>query len=220
VRDDLGQETPDEFDRKEAVMAVTGLLLCGFLVAHVSGNYLLLSGRDAFNAYAEDLKSFGVLFYVAEVGLLELFGLHIVLAIVVTRENRRARPVPYVVYRSRGTRTFSSNKMFLSGVLILVFLLIHLWTFRFADLSGTTLYDVVMTHFQNIGYVAYYVFFSCVVAVHVAHGFQSAFKSLGLEHAKYTPWIRVVGLLFAWGVALSYSFLPIWACFLSDFSKS
>ena len=201
---------------KKQVMAVTGLLLCGFLVAHVSGNYLLLAGRDAFNAYADGLKSFGPLFYVAEIGLLALFGLHIALGILVTVENRRARPARYVVYSSRGTRTFSSNKMLLTGVLILIFLLIHIWNFRLADLSGTTLYDVVVGHFQNTGYVVYYVFSSCVVGVHVAHGFQSAFKSLGLEHAKYTPWIRALGLCFAWGVALSYSFLPIWARFLSN----
>jgi succinate dehydrogenase / fumarate reductase cytochrome b subunit len=204
---------------KKQAMAVSGLLLCGFLVSHLSGNFLLFAGREAFNEYADTLKSFGPLFYVAEVLLAAVFLIHIGLAVKLTAENRRARPVAYAVDGNRGASTKASAHMFVSGGLILVFLLIHLWSFRLADLSETTLYDVVMTKFQNPLYVLYYVFSSSVVGFHVWHGFQSAFKSLGFDHPKYTPCLERLGKLFAVGMGAGYSSLPVWACFLSGYGS-
>jgi len=198
---------------KKNLMAVTGLLLCGFLVAHLSGNMLLVVGADAFNAYAEALTSNRFLLYTAETILFLIFASHIALATLLTVENRRARPNRYVVKGTRGMSTIASKNMYVTGIIVLVFLVIHLYNFRFADLEGTTLYDVVASYFQNPVWVVYYVLSSCVLGVHVWHGFQSAFKSLGIEHSQYTPFIRRVSWLFAIAVAIGYSFLPIWLHF-------
>ena len=93
---------------KKILVAAAGLLLCGFLVAHLLGNLLLFVGADAFNHYAETLEH-NVLLPFAELGLVALFLIHIVLSYRATFINRAARPVGYEVYKSKGARTWGSR---------------------------------------------------------------------------------------------------------------
>ena len=198
---------------KKQLMALTGLLLCGFLSTHLAGNYLLLVGRDAFNAYAETLTSNKLFLYTAETILFSIFAVHIGLACKLTLQNRAARPVRYAVRGSRGNSSFASRNMFVTGLIVLVFLVLHLIHFRLADTSTATLYDIVEERFRSIPYVVYYVFSSCVLGIHLWHGFQSAFRSLGIEHPKYTPILVCLGRLFAVVCAIGYSVLPVFMYF-------
>src|SRR5208282_6348512 len=126
---------------KKVQMALTGLLLCGFLVTHLLGNLFLYKGQDAYNHYANALAE-NPLIPLAELGLVVLFVVHIVMAIWTRIENRQARPTAYVLYSSSGGRTWGSATMIFSGFLLLVFLIVHLKTFRFqADRSD--LYSMV-----------------------------------------------------------------------------
>ncbi len=114
---------------KKLVMAVTGLLLFGFLVTHVAGNLLLFVGEEAFNDYAHMLES-NPLLPLAEVGLLALFGVHIACAISLTLQNKKARPTPYEEKQWAGARSLGSSTMIISGMLVTLFLVVHLYDFR------------------------------------------------------------------------------------------
>lgn len=194
---------------KKVQMALTGLLLCGFLVTHLAGNLFLFGGREMFNHYAEKLSG-NPLLPIAEVGLAALFVLHAVTALRVTWQNRRARPVGYAKGAWHGGKTPGSATMAVSGILILAFLIIHLKTFRFAP-DRSDLYAVVMAWFQNKLYSGFYVAAMIALGLHLSHGFWSAFQTLGVDHSKYTPWIKCAGKGFAALIAFGFASIPIWA---------
>lgn len=194
---------------KKQCVAVTGLALCAFLVVHLAGNLLLFAGKDAFNSYAAALEHLALL-PAAEIGLLLTFAVHIAFAARVTLDNFKARPVRYAVKRWEGGRTWGSATMWLSGPIVLAFLIVHLLQFRFADRGDRTLYDMVAAAFQSLPYVAWYAFAAWVLALHVSHGFQSAIRTLGMAHPKYTPAAIWASRLFALLVGVGYSTIPIW----------
>lgn len=197
---------------KKLLVALAGLLLCGFLVTHLAGNLFLFVGEGAFNHYAETLSN-NPLLPVAEAGLVFLFLLHIITALYLKVKNVQARPVAYESASSKGGRTPGSRSMAATGILVLLFLIIHLKTFRFGD-DVDGLYKLVMAWFKNPLYAGFYVFAMIGLAVHLSHGFQSAFNTLGISHPRYTPVIKAAGLLFAVAVCGGFAVIPLWACFL------
>jgi succinate dehydrogenase / fumarate reductase cytochrome b subunit len=202
---------------QKQIMAVTGLLLCGFLVTHMIGNFTLFIGPDAFNKYAHALAS-NPLIYLAEVGLATLFIAHIVMAFKVVIGNKVARPVPYYAYNKSGRGgTFASATMAYSGVIALVFLVFHIIGLKFGTQYSTIvdgvemrdLYKTTIEYFQNPIAIAGYLIAMISLGVHTSHGFWSAFQSLGLNHPKYMPKIQLASKLFGLYVAIGFSVLPI-----------
>lgn len=196
---------------KKIMVAAAGLLLCGFLITHLLGNLLMFVGGDAFNHYAEALES-NPLLPVAEIGLVVLFVLHIVLSARATLANRAARPEGYQVYKGKGARTPGSRTMAYTGTLILVFLIIHIATFKYdvGGLKGTDLFAHVLGWFSNPFYAAFYVLAVGGVGLHLSHGVQSAFQTFGLNHTRYTPLIRKAGLAFAFLIFVGFASLPVY----------
>jgi len=195
---------------KKLLMAVTGLSFCGFLGAHLAGNLTLYGGADAFNSYAEHLHSLGPLLTVAELGLLALFVVHVLTGLVLFFQNLKARPQRYAVDRCAGGRTLGSRTMPYTGLLILLFIIYHLMNFHFVDKSGTTIFAIVAGTFASPVHMVLYIAAMVVVALHVSHGFWSLFQTLGANHPKYMPAIKVLGLLFALVVAVGFGFIPIY----------
>lgn len=195
---------------KKLMMALTGLSFCGFLAAHLAGNLTIYGGRDYFNGYAEHLHSLGVLLTVAEWSLLTLAVIHVVTGLTLFYQNLRARPVRYKVNKNAGGRTWGSATMPYTGALLLIFVIIHLLNFHFVDKTNTTIFEIVSTAFTHAGYVVLYVAAMLVAALHVSHGFWSAFQTIGANHPKYTPLIRSVSLLFAVVVGIGFGLLPIY----------
>jgi len=173
-------------------MAVTGILLYGFLVSHLSGNLLLLlgDGGSAFDAYAEFLARHPLLIP-AEIGLLLLFLVHIYLAITVSLDNHRARPEPYQLTASLGGRTWASRTMIWSGLAIVTFLVVHIATFKYGDRGDGTLYDLVVGSFQSELYAGGYLVALTILGFHLWHAFHSAFQTLGLSAR---PFLRRVSM--------------------------
>jgi len=195
---------------KKWLMAITGLGFCLFLVGHLAGNLSIYGGRDAFNAYAEHLHTLEPLIKVMEAGLILFAALHIVSGLVLFVQNYSARPVRYHVNKSGGGRTIGSRTMPYTGVLILVFVVLHLMKFTFVDKTGTTIYDIVSATFQSPLYVVWYVAMMVVAAVHVSHGLWSAFQTLGANHPKYTPFIQKFGIGFSVVIGIGFGSLPIY----------
>ena len=204
---------------KKFLMAITGLLLSGFLVVHLSGNLLLYVGPEAYNEYADNLHQQAALLVVAEVGLLALFALHLFLALQISRENRAARKVRYRVQQSKIANRYSAvvkpeTFMLLSGLAILGFLILHLVDFRFAlrpDISypaeeAERAANVLNTPLTQIVYSV-----GCaLLGLHLAHGFASAFQSLGLNHPKYESLIHWAGVIFATIIGLGFLSFPLY----------
>ena len=219
---------------KKFVMGITGLLLCGFLVTHLAGNLLLLVGPDAYNGYAHALHSNPALIMVAEAILALLFITHIFLAFSTTKENRDARgPVGYTETNSKiEKRTLDanlspSNWMFVSGAVVLGFVLLHLFDFTLelrsdskidyeatTDLHGEQVKDAygkaVAILKTGPSFIVYLI--GCLfLGWHLGHGFSSAFQSLGINHPKWNPIIHYGGIAFAIIVAGGFGFFPLWA---------
>ena len=206
---------------KKQVMGITGLMLCGFLVTHLAGNLLIFVGADAFNQYAHALVS-NPFIYVAEAGLALIFLTHIALAVRLSYENNKARPQKYYMKRHTGRgATFASASMPYTGILALIFTVIHILNFKFGPVYDTTvdgvamrdLYRTVIEYFQSPLHILWYVFALLAIGVHVSHGFWSAFQSLGFNHPRYTPGLQIFSKLFGVLITIGFSALPIYCYF-------
>jgi len=193
---------------RKVITALTGLILYGFLIGHLTGNTLLFrrDGGQSFNAYSEFLSHHPLLIP-AELSLLAVFILHIYLAVSVALANRRARPVGYEV-RSRavGGRTWASSTMIYSGLLVLTFVIIHVKTFKYGDRGSGALSDLVSATFHKTGYLAWYVFAMAVLGFHLFHAFQSAFQTLGFTSQR----LKRTGILLSLALALGFGLIPIY----------
>jgi len=198
---------------KKLMMAITGLSFIGFLMAHLAGNLTIYGGKDAFNSYAQKLHSLGPLLKVAEIVLLVFALAHVMTGVWLFYQNYNARPEKYAVKKTGGGRTIGSRTMPYTGLFLLVFVILHLNNFTFADKSQTTIYEIVSNTFANPFYVMFYIVAMTVAAIHVSHGFWSAFQSLGINHSKYIPIIMVLSIVFAVVVGIGFGFLPIYISF-------
>jgi succinate dehydrogenase / fumarate reductase cytochrome b subunit len=207
---------------KKQIMGITGLLLCGFVLTHLLGNLTLFIGSDAFNKYSHALTS-NPLIYGAEAGLLVIFLAHIFMAIKLIIENRAARPVPYAYSRKNSGRgaTFASSSMPISGLLTLVFLVVHILGLKFGtyyetEVHGVVIRDIYKTtieYFQDPLHVLFYIIAVASLGVHVSHGFWSAFQSLGLNHPKYMPKLKCAAGAFGILVGVGFSTLAVFCYF-------
>ncbi len=195
---------------KKLLMALTGIFFCFFLTVHLAGNLTLYGGSAMFNSYAEHLHSLGVLLLVAEWGMLLFALIHILTGLTLYYQNLRARPQRYQLKKRAGGRTLGSATMPYTGVLLLAFVIFHLLNFHFVDKSQTTIYAIVTAAFASPLYVILYVVAMIVAAIHVSHGFWSAFQTFGANHPKYMPAIRTVSVLFALLVGFGFGLLPIY----------
>ncbi len=194
---------------KKLLMSFSGFAFCGFLMGHLAGNLSIYGGPNAFNSYAEHLHALGPLITIAEIGLLLFALVHILTGLTLFYQNLTARPVRYEVNKSAGGRTLGSATMPYSGLIILAFLIFHLLNFHFVDKSETAIYQIVASTFQNPLNIGIYIFAMIIAAIHVSHGFWSAFQTFGLNHIKYMPTIKLVGILFSLAIGIGFGFLPV-----------
>lgn len=192
---------------RKQFLAVTGLFLIGFLFSHLAGNLLMLKSGADFNKYAEFLTHHPLLIP-AEIGLATLFLAHILMGLKLAFENWQARPGGYAVSASAGGRTVGSSTMPYTGVLILIFICLHVITLRILN-PGGDLFGWTMTWFANPGYTAFYAAAMLGLALHLSHGFQSALQTFGLHHPCYSCGVKYLGFLLALGLGAAFGALPI-----------
>lgn len=195
-------------------MGTTGLFLCSFLVVHLYGNLLLYAGAEYFEEHAHEFSS-NIIIRIIEILLFLSIVLHAASGLWLTAENRRARPVRYARRRAAGGRTLASRTMLITGSAIFIFMVIHLRQFFYEsrigpDADTVSLYELVVTTFQDPLYAILYVIAMVLLSGHLVHGFQSGFKSLGLHGLRYAGLIRVVGIAFGVLVPAGFASLPIY----------
>lgn len=200
---------------KKLMMAITGLGFIGFLTVHLFGNLTIYGGGDAFNAYAESLHSLGVLITVFNIGLIALAVVHILTGLFLFIQNWKARPIRYEMDNSAGGRTWSSQTMPYTGLIILAFVILHLINFTFIDKTNTSIFEIVSSAFANPLYVIIYILAVIVVALHVRHGFWSAFQTIGANHPRYMPAIMTLSILFALIVGFGFGLLPVYLAIIT-----
>lgn len=209
---------------KKFIMGATGLFLITFLIVHCFINMLIFfnDGGETFNKGAEFMGT-NWLIRAMEIVLFGGLILHMVQALVLTLENRKARPIQYEKVNGIANSKWYSRSMGLLGTLILMFLIIHLKHFwvlsRFTDhiahneyekLAGQeTLFREMQEVFENPLVVVVYVLAMISLAYHLMHGFQSAFQTLGLNHRKYTPMIKKTGIIFSIVISILFAAMPI-----------
>lgn len=203
------------------LVAITGLGLSGFVLAHMLGNLLLFVSADAYNLYGHKLTS-TPLIYVAEVGLIAFFITHLTLTIKLTRQNRISRSIAPSQLPSNCSKraSFASRSMALSGLLILAFVILHLVTFKFGTYYETVvdgvkmrdLYRLVAESFKKEWYTAFYLVCMVILFTHLSHGFSAAFQSLGIQSV-HNKWLKRIGFAFAFVVGAGFFSQPLYMYF-------
>ncbi len=204
---------------KKVVMSLTGLFLCSFLLVHMIGNLKLFADSDGhkFNEYAE-FMAHNPLIKTVSYGLYFFILLHAFQGFLIYFTNRSAVGGGRRYYGKQVSPTearIASRNMAALGTLILAFLLLHMGQFwlkaKIIGLAdGVTLYDEVKLAFTQEWVVIAYLVGLVALALHLLHGFQSAFQTLGLTHPKYTPLVKIIGFAFSILVPLGFASMPIY----------
>lgn len=204
---------------KKVVMAATGVILLGFVLAHMAGNLKVFQGPEHFNAYAEGLRTVGAPFFgrgqllwVARIILLGSVGLHIWAAWAVTRASWAARPDGYKRLDLIET-TWAARTMRWGGVLIVLYVVYHLLDLTFGKANPSfvagDVYHNLVASFQRTPVALAYIAAMLVLAFHMYHGIYSAFQTLGLNHPKYNRWRRGLALAYTLVVAGGFIAVPV-----------
>ena len=185
---------------RKLLMATSGLMLLGFLFVHLLGNLLLYQGPDALNAYAAWLQGLPILWPV-RLALLAIFAVHVAMGILLAAENRRSTPTGYRTRAPQPVRLWASRYMWLTGLVVLGFVAYHLLHLTFGVIAPEfgDLYDAEGRHdvfsavvygFLNPWIAGTYIAAMLLLGIHLAHGAQSLFQTLGLNHRSYNQLIR------------------------------
>ncbi len=213
----LGPWLRSNIGRKQLI-GITGLGLSGFVLTHMLGNMLILVGPKAYNEYAHALIT-NPLLIPAEIALLAMFVVHMVLAMLMALQSRRARVTQYAVaaHGPKGT-SIVQKSLWAQGLLILVFMILHLITFKYgtvymADYGNGEIRDLhrlVIETFQSPIYSAWYIVAVAVLGLHLSHGFGSTFQSLGLHHVRLQKPLRTLSIVYALIVAAGFISQPLY----------
>ena len=208
---------------KKVVMALAGLFLISFLVVHMAINLLLLCSDDGASfMVAVEFMTTNPLVKIMEIFLMSGFAVHILIGIIIQIQNWMARPVRYKV-EGFSHLSFFSKYMIHTGAIIFIFLCIHFTNFYFVKLGWVSapegvgkedFYQMATLLFADKFYAILYVVLMIFLGFHLHHAFQSAFQTLGLNHTKYTPFIKVLGTLYSIVVPLGFASIPLFFIFI------
>jgi len=197
---------------KKAIMAVTGLILFGYLIAHMLGNLQIFLGPAVINHYAETLHRNTLLLWTARTILLISVVLHIWASIQLSVIKNEARPVGYVKRANVGS-SWASRTMMLSGPIIAAFVIFHLLHLttgtihrHFVELHP---FENLVTGFLVVPFALIYIAAMVFIGFHLSHGIWSMFQSMGLSHPRYTPAIKKFASIFSWILTAGFISVPL-----------
>ncbi|MEN9810990.1 MAG: hypothetical protein RLZZ488_2557 [Pseudomonadota bacterium] len=210
---------------RKYVMALSGLVWVGFVLAHMIGNLLIFAGKEAYNVYSHKLIN-NPLIYLAEAALVIFIGAHAYTGISLRLRNNRAKPTLYAVTpTSAKGASLASKTMIWSGSITLVFLILHLISFKYGanytymkdgvevfvdGIKVRDIHQLVVESFEKPGYVIWYSFCLVLVGLHLYHGVASSFQTLGLNHPKFNNAVKAFGWIYAIVVALGFLAVPLY----------
>ena len=199
---------------KKAVMAVTGLVMFGFIIGHLAGNLQVFEGPAKLNAYGKLLHTLGELLWPVRIVLLLCVTLHIIATVQLALLKKRARPVGYTAKKAIAS-SYASRTMYWSGPIVLAFIIFHLLhltagyihpEYRFIE---GDVYHNVVAGFQVWWVSIWYILAVCLLGLHLRHGLWSMFQSLGMNHPRHTPILKSAAWVIALAIVLGYISIPI-----------
>ena len=204
---------------KKLVAAVTGVLLIGFLLAHVAGNLQVFAGQDKLNAYAVTLRKLGPALWALRLGLVAIAVVHVVVTLRIARENRAARGSDYAVVKPVQSKA-TTRSMLLTGLMLLLFVLYHLmhftWHTLHADFAGRLdgagrpdVYSMLVGSFREPAIAWTYVAAMVLLGSHLAHGTSSFFQTMGWRHPRREKLLAALGPLVGAVIAAAYVSMPL-----------
>jgi succinate dehydrogenase / fumarate reductase cytochrome b subunit len=199
---------------KKAIMAVTGIILFGFVVGHLLGNLQIFQGPAKLDHYAVTLRQLGPLLWATRIVLLLSVILHIWSSFQLWLLQRDARPTQYVK-KANLNSSYASRTMYWSGPIVLAFVIFHLLNLTWGNVHPGgpfvegSVYNNVVSTFLVWPVSAFYIIGMVLLCFHLYHGLWSLFNSLGFEHPVYTPWIKRFAKLFAILIAVGNISIPV-----------
>jgi len=195
-------------------MALSGLVLAGFVFGHMIGNLTVFKGATAINEYAEWLHAHPGLLWVARSVLIVSVIAHIWSGILLTIENRIARAGGPAVEVTRRA-SLSSRTMPYSGVIILAFIIFHLLHFTFRKIAlggqefGSDVYKMMIAGFSQPAVAIFYIASMILLCLHLSHGISSVFQTLGLRNERWRGRLDVLATVYGWVIALGFISIPL-----------
>jgi succinate dehydrogenase / fumarate reductase cytochrome b subunit len=204
---------------KKLVAAVSGLLLLGFLLAHLAGNLQVFAGQEKVNAYAATLRGLGPLLWVARLGLIAAAAVHVLVTLRLAAENRAARGSRYAVLTPVQSR-LSTRGMLLTGLMVLLFAFYHLahFTWHAAHSQYSTridpagrpdVYSMLVGSFREPSIALPYVAAMILLGLHLSHGLSSFFQTMGWRHPRRQKLLDSLGPILGGAIALGYIAIPV-----------
>jgi succinate dehydrogenase / fumarate reductase cytochrome b subunit len=208
---------------KKILMALSGFFLLFFLLQHFTINFLSVISEEAFNAASHFMGTNPVVQFLLQPVL--IFGVifHLSMGIILDAKNKASRPVKYDKVDAAANSTWMSRNMIITGIMVMAFLALHFYDFwipeikdKFVDgiWDDTTKYFPHLTHkFADPIRVALYCVSFVFLSLHLLHGFQSSFQSVGFRHNKYTPLIQKLGNIYAIAIPAGFVFIALFHFF-------
>ncbi|MCF8256434.1 MAG: succinate dehydrogenase cytochrome b subunit [Flavobacteriales bacterium] len=211
---------------RKVAMALSGFFLLSFLLLHVSINLLSVCCPAAFDSASHFMGTFWLIQFVMQPVLAFGVVFHLVLGFILELKNRSSRPVKYAFSNAAASSTWMSRNMIITGVMVLLFLGLHFYDFWFpelnvkymqGDMSGLVegtdrfrYWEELHHKFQDPIRVGLYVLAFVFLGLHLMHGFQSAFQSVGFNHRRYTPIIKKLSNIYAIVVPLGFVIVAVY----------
>ena len=185
---------------KKTLMAVTGIILFGFVVGHMLGNLQIYLGEERLNHYAELLQANQPFLWTFRAVMLFCVGVHILAAVQVWLRNRAARPVKYKVFKPPAV-DYAARTMVWSGPILALFIIFHLLDFTVGktnpDFIRGEVYHNVLASLSDPLIAGVYIFANLLLAFHLYHGLWSLFQTFGWDHPRFGGWRRIVAVFFS-----------------------
>lgn len=206
---------------KKVLMAVSGVVMIGFVTGHMIGNLQLFIGQEQLNRYAIFLQSLGEILWFIRVSLFIWLALHVINGIRLYFENKAARPLAYQ-YKNRVQTKLSARLTIWTGLGIFAFVVYHLLHFTFIVTNPAynnltwnghrDVYSMVVLGFNNPIIAAVYILAIACLALHLRHSLQSMFQTMGWNSDKVLPKLDAFSLIYAWVMFIGYISMPIAVC--------
>lgn len=211
--------TTSSIGRKYA-MALSAMFLLIFLVMHLSVNLLSIFGETAYNNASQFMGYNPLIQFLMQPVLMVAVIFHFVMGFILEIRNNRARPVKYAMNKGEANSTWMSRNMIITGAVILAFLALHMYDFWYHEMNYKYIEGLPVEEnrfwgdlhgkFSSIWRVVIYVISFVLLGLHLAHGFQSSFQSIGARHPKYTPFIKAFGNWYSVLIPLGFIIIAVY----------
>lgn len=199
---------------RKFLMALSAMFLLVFLLIHLSVNLLSIFSEDAFNTASHFMGYNPLIQFVMQPVLVAGVIFHFVMGFVLEMKNKNARPVKYAVANNSGNSSWSSRNMIISGAVILAFLGVHMYDFWMHEMNykyvealsinETRYWEELHAKFADLWRVVFYAVSFVLLGLHLSHGFQSSFQSIGARHPKYLKCVNTLGTWYSILIPLGF----------------